>query len=653
MKTKSLLKIFGATLAVCAVSGAIVCVDTALTADASAPADAVFEMEQKASVRLGVNADDAGIRFRVVMNETMKNYIVNNDNVTCGFLIFQQKDLVSTSGTITDNYHENINVKVDIPCNESLIYQDGENYYANGALTQIKVTENFDRELTCVAYTYDGTNYEYADLNPEFSRSVYDVSSAAYIHEPTKRERLTATYSVLGDTAPVLIRSYDDLAAISAEVTEKGTTFANVKFELGTNITLPDDYVALPSEFAGTIDFGDYSVIAAKNQKIAVVNSSVTNARYVEVVDGTPYLISLQAEDYSDKYQNNLEVKQAFSAENDIAALSSKVTGTYSGNATMFTLYGSDLATYKEVLNLSWTDEQLQGLKQFGYQSITFNFMVYNSNLSGEAANSNIQNFMFLGQKYQYSDGKLQSYLSSDALLWNHWYNLSLSIDEVAKKITDKSLTLIENITKSSGLTPVFYFGEVTLSTEAVPEIPSVLSVWSVESNSAQLEVYQAVTTNSDTGIITPGGPGIDPKIGVSQVYTDESGVSYNESSVAHDNNKTTNYIFMKLQYTIDQLEFLQAKGYTSLKTTMRVTKTSGATPVTFSSDCFGTYEFTSTDINTTRVTLTAKIADLIAVMKTIDQTKGNYLFVGTIERGAGSSVGIAFCFTDIVLTKE
>lgn len=629
MKTKSLLKIFGATLAVCAVSGAIVCVDTALTADASAPADAVFEMEQKASVRLGVNADDAGIRFRVVMNETMKNYIVNNDNVTCGFLIFQQKDLVSTSGTITDNYHENINVKVDIPCDESLIYQDGENYYANGALTQIKVTENFDRELTCVAYTYDGTNYEYADLNPEFSRSVYDVSSAAYIYEPTKRERLTATYSVLGDTAPVLIRSYDDLAAISAEVTEKGTTFANVKFELGTNITLPDEYVALPSEFAGTIDFGDYSVIAAKNQKIAVVNSSVTNARYVEVVDGTPYLMDVDSTNSSNYKANGTAMS--------LKSQTGTTTGSYSGEMVEVSA-ANDL---KGTLALAWTGTQLQALKESGYKSVTFNVMAYNSALAGQKLFVSVKNFTFVGQ--------LQPWIL------NQWYNVSVNIDDVAEKMTENTLTLFDTMTRTGAMT-YFYFGDVTLSTEQAPEMTTL---WNVGSGYAQLKNVSAVTTDA-TGLIS----GVE--INHSGFYDTELNEGYLNFNA---NSGIQNQIFVQLDYTVDQLELLKAQGYTGISTTFYVkaaeTNTSGS--LTFYSEgLFGTIYFIGvgkteegkTAYNT-KITLTATIDQLIASMnKSAEQNSSttnkplNYLWLGYFGDRLGASA-LQFRFTDIVLTKE
>lgn len=627
MKKKSLLKLFGITLAACAVSGALVGVDQALTANAAAPVDAVFEMEQKASVRFGESAEDAGIRFRVKMDEAMKNYIVENDGVSYGFLIFQQKDL----GTITDDYHTAIAKKVEIAGDENKIYKDGGSYWANGALTKIDVAANFDRELTCVAYTYDGTDYEYADLlDVEFSRSVYEVSSAAYIGEPNNREKLTETYTALGDSAPVLIGSYDDLAALSTEVTDKGTTFANVKFELGANIELADGYAAIPQAFAGTIDFGNYSVIAAKGETISENASIVSNAKYVEVVDNTPYLMIVDSTNRTNYKAGTSSM--AYTSATDLAALTN-VTGEYSGNAANVN-GANDL---KGTVALGWTGAQLQALKQSGYNSVTFTFLAKNASTAGKLYTA-VKNFEVVGQMG----------------LWraNQWYSVAVNIDDVAAAMADNTLTLFDGITRTGQLT-TFYFGDIALSKETASEMTTL---WDASESYGQLKDVSAWTESSGkiaTVTINNGGQ-----------YDETLGgyVTYNGNKV--NGVQAKNGIFLQLDYTVEQLTSLKEK-YTGITTTLYIsaatTNTSGS--LTFNSDLFGTQYFIGvgkaeegkTAYNTS-VTLTATIDDLITAMNKFDQTLGadktlNYLYLGTIEDRAGAAPSNIY-FTDFVLTK-
>lgn len=630
MKRKSLLKIFGATLALCVVSGALVSVNTALTAKAAAPTGALFKMEEKASVRLGDNADDSGIRFRVVMDETMKNYIVDNEEVTYGFLIFQQKDLATVSG----NYHD-IAMKVAIDGDEKKIYLNGEdgNYYANGVLASIKEA-NFDRELTCVAYTYDGANYEYADLNSEFSRTVHGVSSAAYLNEQDNRERLVSTYNLGSETAPVFIGSYEDLSALSAEVESiNDNSFTDVNFKLNSHITLAEDYVTIPSKFAGKIDFGDYTVVKTQSQAVSALTGCLTNARYVEVKDGTPYLVTFKGVDADAKiYQNNLSATKTLQTEEQVSGLNT--TGTYSGKAVTFSLSGNDLSTYTETLNLDWTGEQLQALKELGYQSVTFNFMVYHGGqAAGATVDNTITNFNYLGQKYFISDGQLKA---PNVSLWNRWYNLTLSIDEVAGKMTDKTLTVIENISKA-GATPTFYFGDVSLSTE---DISNEWTVWKADSAATTLVNKDGTMENWKAG-------GYDAEL-------KEGYIEFNGNGNPEENN----LLYIKLNaYTIEELEWLKEKGYTTISTTFYVKAAEGNTSgtVTFESALFGTHYFgqnNTAEIKTPyneKIVLTMTIDELITAIN--NQESDGYSYLGRIKDKAGQTLQ-QFRFTDFVLTK-
>ena len=125
-------KLFWLLCAVFAVTAVCFVLGTGKTA-VKAGSD-TFEMENGASVRFA--DDDSGIRFRVVMGSGVYDEIVTNDDgdhVKLKFIITSKANFDAAGGD-----YWGIDNKRVADVDENKIYQDGDYYYANGCLTQIR-----------------------------------------------------------------------------------------------------------------------------------------------------------------------------------------------------------------------------------------------------------------------------------------------------------------------------------------------------------------------------------------------------------------------------------------------------------------------------------------------------------------------------------
>ena len=158
---------------------------TAVIAKAATPGGETFEMETGASLKI---SQDGGIRFRVKMDETQKNYITENDNVTLNFLVAPHEfynAVPSKNGT--RDYFNGLSRKKVIEVDEAKIYEEDGAYWANGCITNI-LEANRNLDFTLLAYTYDASTeeYDYADATLSSLRaSLTDVLSQAVVYPDT------------------------------------------------------------------------------------------------------------------------------------------------------------------------------------------------------------------------------------------------------------------------------------------------------------------------------------------------------------------------------------------------------------------------------------------------------------------------------------
>ena len=126
-----------------------------------------------AAVRL---TEPNGIRFKLQLSESKKTEVFGeSSDKTLGMFIFPGSKLE----TVTD--YSTLSQKIDIEFKENNLYKVGDYWYANGVMTNLYI-QNFNKEFVGVGYIYDGTNYEYTQVNKADNvRSMSYVVNEAYV----------------------------------------------------------------------------------------------------------------------------------------------------------------------------------------------------------------------------------------------------------------------------------------------------------------------------------------------------------------------------------------------------------------------------------------------------------------------------------------
>lgn len=326
----------------------------------------VFEMEEKASVRLAV---PYGIRFRVKMSEDVKARI-DSEGATFGFLIFPHAYL----GNITADYKTALKASVDISGDKEKIYEEGGYYWANGVLADIK-EENLSLDFTSVCYIKEGETYTYAALSQTFKRNVTSVASTAFIKEKEQRSALTSAYIKLGTSAmPVRITSVEDLSVISDEVSNETApeTFSGVNFKLTCNVTIPENFTAIGENFAGVIDADNHTITRDLTTSLIADATKIINADEQVTVDNSKIkLTSIKltnldnggAADYNYGEYSVADIPNSDGVKNAVAyGVSDK---------------GGSAARGNYFLNFNFTKSDVQALINNGYTSFSFKYGIY------------------------------------------------------------------------------------------------------------------------------------------------------------------------------------------------------------------------------------------------------------------------------------
>jgi len=225
----------------------------------------VFVMENSASIRL--DGQDNGLRFKVNMNESVKDKIVNNDNNDLYFIIMPEKYLANVGndfqlaitrnpdGTVNADASHCIYVKVD----DSRIMESAEGgYYARGGITGVK-TNNLDLRFVAIAcietknangtYSYEYASHSYDTLYP--TTSLYQMVNTAILYEKENYYNQivdNVQYDWYGTAEyPVEITTNGQLAEFNKKV-ENGQTFEGMVVNIFENVSSET-----PPSFDGTL----------------------------------------------------------------------------------------------------------------------------------------------------------------------------------------------------------------------------------------------------------------------------------------------------------------------------------------------------------------------------------------------------------------
>ncbi|MBE5742398.1 MAG: hypothetical protein E7360_03645, partial [Clostridiales bacterium] len=145
---------------------------TVAKADFNWKTDGVFEMDDGVSLRLG---GKSGLRFIIRMDETVATFVKDNAEVELGVIISTHDRIEKTNDYI------NIDKKVGGAIDKNKIYQDGDYYFANACISNIKAN-NLKKEFTAVAYIKKDDEIRYTEYNSLARNNLYDTVNMAMLN---------------------------------------------------------------------------------------------------------------------------------------------------------------------------------------------------------------------------------------------------------------------------------------------------------------------------------------------------------------------------------------------------------------------------------------------------------------------------------------
>ena len=178
-----LLWITSAFMFLCVIAGVAL---TPKTASAAGTDDwkttGVFEMDDGASLKLG---NVGGLRFIVRMDETVYNFVVDNEDAELGFVIAPKNLMLAANGD-----YLNMPKKIGGAVDKTKVYQDGDYWLANGCVTNVKAA-NLERSFTAVAYIKCDGEVRYTEYNDLARNNLYDAVNAAVLSGKYTEELFT------------------------------------------------------------------------------------------------------------------------------------------------------------------------------------------------------------------------------------------------------------------------------------------------------------------------------------------------------------------------------------------------------------------------------------------------------------------------------
>lgn len=131
-------------------------------------------MEDGVSLKLG--AEKNGMRFIVSMDESIYNFLQDNETAKLGIVISTQWYMESAGGD-----YLNMDKYVGGELKKNKLYQNGDSYCANACITNIKL-DNFEHDFTAVAYLEYNGEIRYTEYNSLARNNLYDTVNMAVLN---------------------------------------------------------------------------------------------------------------------------------------------------------------------------------------------------------------------------------------------------------------------------------------------------------------------------------------------------------------------------------------------------------------------------------------------------------------------------------------
>ncbi len=169
---KILLSVCMAFFMVASIAGAVFSFDVTTAKAEATWQTGVFEMDDGASLKLG---KVGGLRFIVRMDETVYNFVNENEDAELGFVIAPKNLMIEANGD-----YLNMSKKIGGAIDKDKLYQDGDYWFANGCVSNIKAA-NLTRSFTAIAYIKYNGEVRYTEYNDLARNNLYDTVNMAVL----------------------------------------------------------------------------------------------------------------------------------------------------------------------------------------------------------------------------------------------------------------------------------------------------------------------------------------------------------------------------------------------------------------------------------------------------------------------------------------
>ncbi len=459
---------------------------------------------EAASVRVGLKENEySGIRFRVKMDEATKGNIIDNDNVQLGFIItpkyYFDKAVEAKAGD--PNFDYLTGMKKDNAENfaedkqhayvgkvgegllmsnadeETKIYQYKGEWVASAAVENIQ-DANRDLQFTMIAYLKTDSTIEY--FLPEdttFSRaylqtahkSVVGGSVSLDVISQSKDESIK-TIGTEGNPAQVVDSA--DLYNISKSANEYGIDYAGTYFDLTKKIEVNNDYVKIPSSFAGTF-------VENENSVKIINGGSALMSIFEDEEDGanvkcTHTLFTITDSALNDRMSTSsskVAVVDGFVSKDTIKEELPDVVNPvdYDGNAVKWHTVAATTVSHIYIEPF-FTKNELDSLTQ--YNAVRFSFMtsapekMHGANLSSDT-NKPIHSLLSMSYGCQVNTdgvlGTMAKYFMSEIQTWR---TFTLPISQVLDAYESNTNLRVNYENNNASQDVYFYLGDIELIEE-------------------------------------------------------------------------------------------------------------------------------------------------------------------------------------------
>lgn len=227
----------------------------------------VFEMNDGVSLRL---SDNNGLRFIVKMDESVANFVKENEGAEMGFIIAPEELMLQANGD-----YINMEKKIGGAIDKNKIYQEGDYYQANACITNV-MQQNFELDFVAIAYIQYNGEIRYTAYNDLARHNMYDLVNMAFLNGYAEKLQQFSYLKVSDEIGWYGSDQYPIVVETTAEYN------AVVEIANNANVNLENNYVVVKNNATTNESFTDETpnilsaAIDQLNKLIAALPDTIT-----------------------------------------------------------------------------------------------------------------------------------------------------------------------------------------------------------------------------------------------------------------------------------------------------------------------------------------------------------------------------------------